>query len=290
MPRLKRYVDEVRGVALQDLWLDIKLMHNLSTERTAYPTQKPEELLNRIIKASSNEGDIVLDAFAGSGTTAAVAEKLGRRSITMDCGKLAIYTIQQRLFTLTTNIGGQDGCPDGTGARGRLGRAPEGCAGRAAHHRKGVRGECEVTPALLADLAALAVKHGLVKRAGAPSLACPRARLHVPEDQLEDADPEAGPGEKQITVDGVTFRISFVEAKDKPEKEKPLPAHEFALYRGKNFTTWPRSASCRGRTTGPSCSNSSACANNPTSATALTSTVTSASIRCWPGTTRSTSA
>ena len=54
MPRLRRYVDEVRGVALQDLWLDIKLMHNLSVERTAYPTQKPEELLSRIIKASSS--------------------------------------------------------------------------------------------------------------------------------------------------------------------------------------------------------------------------------------------
>lgn len=232
MPRLKRYVDEVRGVALQDLWLDIKLMHNLSVERTAYPTQKPEELLSRIIKASSNEGDIVLDAFAGSGTTAAVAEKLDRRWIAMDCGKLAIYTTQKRLFTLTTTIGAAK-----TDAR----TEPERVADWNAHLKaapavllvteRARHGECEVTPALLADLATVAVKHGLVKREGSLSLACPRAKLRVPEDQLEDADPEAGPGEKQVTVDDVTFRISFVETKNKPEKEKPLPAHEFALYR-----------------------------------------------------------
>ena len=161
-----------------------------------------------------------------------MAEKLGRRWIAMDCGKLAIYTIQKRLFTLTTTLGAAK-----TDAR----TEPERVSDWAAHLKaapavllvteQARRGECEVTPALLADLAALAVKHGLVKRDGALSLACPRAKLRIPEDQLEDADPEAGPGEKQITVDGVTFRISFVEAKDKPEKEKPLPAHEFALYR-----------------------------------------------------------
>jgi DNA methylase len=105
MPRLKRYADEVKGVSLQDLWLDIKLMHNLSPERTGYPTQKPEALLERIIRTSSNEGDIVLDAFAGSGTTCAVAEKLGRRWIGMDCSKLAIYTIQKRMLNLRQEIG-----------------------------------------------------------------------------------------------------------------------------------------------------------------------------------------
>lgn len=105
MPRLKRFADELEGVQLQDLWLDIKLMHNLSLERTGYPTQKPEELLARIIKASSREGDIVLDAFAGSGTTPAVAEKLNRRWVGIDCGKLAIYTLQKRLLNLRKEIG-----------------------------------------------------------------------------------------------------------------------------------------------------------------------------------------
>jgi 16S rRNA G966 N2-methylase RsmD len=105
MPRLKRYADEVKGVSAQDLWLDIKLMHNLSPERTGYPTQKPEALLERIICSSSNAGDIVLDAFAGSGTTCAVAEKLGRRWISIDCAKLAIYTMQKRMLNLRQQVG-----------------------------------------------------------------------------------------------------------------------------------------------------------------------------------------
>lgn len=74
-------------------------------ERTGYPTQKPEGLLARAIRSSSSEGDIVLDAFAGSGTTCAVAEKLGRRWIGTDCGKLAIYTIQKRMLSLRKGIG-----------------------------------------------------------------------------------------------------------------------------------------------------------------------------------------
>lgn len=74
-------------------------------ERTGYPTQKPEGLLARIIKASSNPGDIVLDAFAGSGTTCATAEKLQRRWIGIDCGKLAIYTLQKRMLNLKSSIG-----------------------------------------------------------------------------------------------------------------------------------------------------------------------------------------
>ncbi len=74
-------------------------------EKVGYPTQKPEALLQRIIQASSARGDIVLDAFAGSGTTLAVAEKLGRRWIGIDCGKLAIYTIQKRMLNLREQIG-----------------------------------------------------------------------------------------------------------------------------------------------------------------------------------------
>lgn len=74
-------------------------------EKVGYPTQKPETLLERIIGSSSKKGDIVLDAFAGSGTTLAVAEKLGRRWIGIDCGKLAIYTMQKRLLNLKSGIG-----------------------------------------------------------------------------------------------------------------------------------------------------------------------------------------
>ena len=100
MPRLRRYEDELKGRPLQDIWDDIKLMHNLSPERTGYPTQKPEALLARIITASSNENDLVLDCFCGSGTTAAVAEKLNRRWITCDLGRFAIHTARKRLLSI----------------------------------------------------------------------------------------------------------------------------------------------------------------------------------------------
>jgi len=74
-------------------------------EIVGYPTQKPLKLLDRIVKVSSNAGDIILDAFAGSGTTGAVAEKLGRKWIMIDSSKLAIYTMQKRMLNLKTEIG-----------------------------------------------------------------------------------------------------------------------------------------------------------------------------------------
>ena len=96
------YLDEAKGVPVTDVWTDIASFQTVvnSPEITGYPTQKPEVLLNRIINASSNPGDLVLDCFAGSGTTQAVAEKLGRRWIGVDCGKLAIYTMQKRLLNI----------------------------------------------------------------------------------------------------------------------------------------------------------------------------------------------
>ncbi len=104
---LKRYLDESKGVPIQDWWDDIGMLRGIhkNGEGTAYPTQKPEPLLDRVIRLSSNPGDLVLDAFAGSGTTCAVAEKLGRRWIGIDCGKLAIYTIQKRMLNLRAEIG-----------------------------------------------------------------------------------------------------------------------------------------------------------------------------------------
>ena len=106
----KRYVDEIieQGRALSDVWSDMQFLRGNHPERTGYPTQKPSELLERVIKGSSSAGDLVLDAFAGSGTTCAVAEKLGRRWIGIDCGKLAIYTIQKRLLNLKAEIGHSD--------------------------------------------------------------------------------------------------------------------------------------------------------------------------------------
>src|SRR5262249_24414312 len=92
------YPDDLPGVPAQDIWSDIRPMHNLSAERLQYPTQKPEALLRRIVRTSSNEGDLVLDCFCGSGTTAAVAEKLGRRWIASDPGTVRIHTTGKRLL------------------------------------------------------------------------------------------------------------------------------------------------------------------------------------------------
>ncbi|MCA9466822.1 MAG: site-specific DNA-methyltransferase [Nitrospira sp.] len=100
VPRLKRYLDEFKGVSLQDIWTDIKVIHNQSTERLGYATQKPEALIERIIRASSNEGSIVADFFSGSGTTAAVADRLGRRWIATDLGKPSCMVTRKRLIDM----------------------------------------------------------------------------------------------------------------------------------------------------------------------------------------------
>jgi|SRR5271157_108311 len=101
MPQYKRYLDEMPGVMLQDVWNDIRPVAPQGGERLNYDTQKPEELLERIISSSSHEGDLVMDCFVGSGTTAAVAEKLGRRWIAGDLGRFAIHTTRKRLLSIT---------------------------------------------------------------------------------------------------------------------------------------------------------------------------------------------
>ena len=98
VPRFKRFLDEQKGVPLQSLWDDIPPVNSQATEDTRYATQKPEALLERILKASSNEGDLVADFFCGAGTTAAVAEKLGRKWISADLGKFGIHTTRKRLI------------------------------------------------------------------------------------------------------------------------------------------------------------------------------------------------
>lgn len=98
IPRIKRYLDESDGMPAQDIWSDIESLRSWHNEKAGYATQKPEALLERIIKASSNEGDLIADFFCGSGTTAAVAEKLGRKWIVSDLGKFAIHTTRKRLI------------------------------------------------------------------------------------------------------------------------------------------------------------------------------------------------
>ncbi len=94
----KIYLDAYPGQMVQNVWVDIPIVNPMAEERVNYPTQKPEALLDRIIKASSNEGDLVADFFCGSGTTASVAEKLGRRWIATDLGKFAIHTTRKRMI------------------------------------------------------------------------------------------------------------------------------------------------------------------------------------------------
>lgn len=98
--RTSTLTDEIsKGVPMPDMW-EISMINPVGTERLGYPTQKPEELLERVIKASSNEGDLVADFFSGSGTTAAVAEKLGRRWITSDLGRYSIHTARKRFLEI----------------------------------------------------------------------------------------------------------------------------------------------------------------------------------------------
>ncbi len=97
-PRIKHYLHEGKGVQPDNVWTDIIPINSQAKEATGYATQKPEALLERIIKSSSNEGDLVADFFCGSGTTAAAAEKLGRRWICADLGKFAIHTTRKRMI------------------------------------------------------------------------------------------------------------------------------------------------------------------------------------------------
>lgn len=96
-PRYKRYLDEMPGMPAQSIWDDINLIGSWSKEGLGYPTQKPEALLERIIKASSNEGDLVLDPFCGCGTTIAVAERLKRHWIGIDITWLSVDLMERRL-------------------------------------------------------------------------------------------------------------------------------------------------------------------------------------------------
>jgi hypothetical protein len=96
-PEYKRYLDEMPGVPLQDLWSDITPIIAGTAERLGYPTQKPVALLERILEASSAPGDVVLDPFCGCGTTIEAAQKLGRRWIGIDVTHLAITLIKSRL-------------------------------------------------------------------------------------------------------------------------------------------------------------------------------------------------
>ena len=99
VPQYKRYLDEMPGTPLQNIWNDVPVINNRSSEKLGYPTQKPLALLERIIQASSNEGDVVLDPFCGCGTAVVAAEKLKRQWIGIDITHLAVALMKNRLKT-----------------------------------------------------------------------------------------------------------------------------------------------------------------------------------------------
>ena len=108
VPRYKQFADDIEGKQVQNLWTDFMAISSQSDELLDYPTQKPEALLERIINASSNEGDLIADFFCGSGTTAAVAEKLNRKWIVSDLGKFAIHTTRKRMIGVQRDLKAND--------------------------------------------------------------------------------------------------------------------------------------------------------------------------------------
>ncbi len=96
-PRIKRYLDESKGMPVQDVWTDIEAVRSWHEERLGYPTQKPVALMKRILEASSNKGDIVLDPFCGCGTTLVAAQLLGRQWIGLDISPTAVRVMRERL-------------------------------------------------------------------------------------------------------------------------------------------------------------------------------------------------
>lgn len=233
-PRLdgyKVYLDELDGKPIGSVWADISRIGNTSDERLNYPTQKSEELLERIIQSGSQENDIVLDAFAGSGTTLATAEKLNRRWIGMDCGKLAIYTIQKRLLNLTSNVG--SATKDYRLEHERISDFAEhsksDSRGLLMVYDKARRGDLIITDALLEDLAEFTEKHLSGNKAESFSLVCPEDKLQLSRlTVLEDTDSFKA-GVKAVVIGRITFLISFVEPKNKTPKPQPLKAKEFVL-------------------------------------------------------------
>lgn len=219
--RIKRYLDEVKGMAPQDLWLDISPVNSQADERVDYPTQKPERLLERIIRSSSEEGDIVFDAFAGSGTTLAVAEKLNRRWVGIDSGKLSIYTIQKRLFNLTEHVGSiatdKRKSFDLISNLDDLNKSP----GAFVVTGKARKGE------LVVDLEFVeSIKDGFKGKTPRDFwIVCPEDKFAVPDNQYD----VLADGNYSMTLGGTEFKFSILSDKKKKPKKKKLAFKPFKL-------------------------------------------------------------
>ena len=168
-PNRRVFLDEYKGQPIENLWTDIYVINPMAEERVDYATQKPEALIERILKASSNEGDLVADFFCGSGTTGAVAERLGRRWLMADLGRFAIHTSRKRLIELQRKLhaGGQPYRAFDVHNLGRYERQwwqRERLAGADDEHRKVVLGFYKAEP-LHREAGATGLLHGRKGRA-----------------------------------------------------------------------------------------------------------------------------
>jgi len=228
---LKTFLEDLEGKPVNTIWNDVSRIGNTSGERTNYPTQKPEALLERIIQASSNENDIILDSFSGSGTTPVVAEKLNRRWIAMDCGKLAVYTAQRRMLNLTSQIGPlkKDERRDYERVADFEAHSKANSRGLFFIYEKARRGDLVITDSFLKNLSEFISSHLYGNKKEEFSLICPEDKLKLQKFKPVEDD-ESKAGEKIIDVGKVRFFISFIQPKEKTEKEKALKAKEFALF------------------------------------------------------------
>lgn len=218
-----------------DVWNDINHLHQKDPERQLagnYPTQKPEKLLERIIKASSHEDDIVLDAFAGSGTTCVVAEKLKRRWIGIDNGTLAVRTIQKRILSLSSAVGSLPA--DSRPAHERVFDFDEHGVSRSRGlffiYEKARKGELVLTDTFLKDLACFLDTHLKGDSEETFSIIYPEGKLQVEKLKMIN---EKGltAGEQSITVGRIKFLLSMIRKKRKKTKLPPLDVKEFSLYK-----------------------------------------------------------
>lgn len=235
-PRYKKYLDEDQGVTVDNAWDDVGQIATRSDdgERVDYPTQKPENLLKRIISAGSNEGEIVLDGFMGSGTTISVSEKLNRKWIGIDCGKLSIYTTQKRVLNLRDTFYSSD--KDISREHGRItdfeDHSKSNSRGLFLVYEKARKGDLNITDVFLENLSKFISNNLSGNKEEEFSLACPEEKFKVKKLDIIDNDDnsEAKAGERVVKVSKVKFLISFIQPKEKTEKPKPIKAKEFTLY------------------------------------------------------------
>jgi site-specific DNA-methyltransferase (adenine-specific) len=226
-----------------DVWNDIPHLQQHDPQRkltSNYPTQKPEKLLERIIKASSQPGDIVLDAFAGSGTTVAVAHKLQRRWIGIDQSKLSLKTIKKRLFNLTDQIGSTR--IDKRREHERINDFTQHSLSRSRGlfliYDKARKGELIVDDHFLKSLAAFLENHLKIKKKETFSLCCPQKKLQLQKYQLSrDKFQKAGNG--NITIKKIKFLISFVQPRKSLPEPSSLGIPEFAEIQGVPTNNFP---------------------------------------------------